>query len=147
MPVLSELITRCPVCGWKMVPWVQDSTFLQGEARKTAYRRYENFVRKNQDKKLLLLELGVGDMTPSVIKLPFWNMADKFPETFLVTVNLAKESSPEQLKGRSLAVCEDIYPSFCMNLRRICNEKNVDRGWRFPCSIFQRDLHSTSDSE
>ena len=69
---------------------------------------YENFVRKNQDKKLLLLELGVGDMTPSVIKLPFWNMTDKFPETFLVTVNLAKESSPEQLKGRSLAVCEDL---------------------------------------
>ena len=100
MPVPSELIPRCPVCGWKMVPWVQDSTFL--------YRRYENFVRKNQDKKLLLLELGVGDMTPSVIKLPFWNMADKFPETFLVTVNLAKESSPEQLKGRSLAVCEDL---------------------------------------
>ena len=63
---------------------------------------------KNQDKKPLLLELGVGDMTPSVIKLPFWNMADKFPETFLVTVNLAKESSPEQLKGRSLAVCEDL---------------------------------------
>ena len=51
MPVLSELIPRCPVCGWKMVPWVQDSTFLQGEAWKTAYRRYENFVRKNQDKK------------------------------------------------------------------------------------------------
>ena len=47
-------------------------------------------------------------MTPSVIKLPFWNMTDKFPETFLVTVNLAKESSPEQLKGRSLAVCEDL---------------------------------------
>ena len=108
MPVPSELIPRCPVCGWKMVPWVQDSTFLQGEAWKTAYRRYEKFVRKNQDKKLLLLELGVGDMTPSVIKLPFWNMADKFPETFLVTVNLAKESSPEQLTGRSLAVCEDL---------------------------------------
>ena len=82
MPVPSELIPRCPVCGWKMVPWVQDSTFLQGEAWKIAYRRYENFVRKNQDKKLLLLELGVGDMTPSVIKLPFWNMATNFQKHF-----------------------------------------------------------------
>lgn len=71
LEVPSERIPRCPVCGWKMVPWVQDNTFLQGEAWKTAYLGYENFVRKNQDKKLLLLELGVGDMTPSVIKLPF----------------------------------------------------------------------------
>lgn len=108
LKVPAEMIPRCPICGWKMVPWVQDNTFLKGNAWKTAYRRYEDFVRKNQDKKLLLLELGVGDMTPSVIKLPFWDMADKFSETFLVTVNLTKESSPEHLKGKSLAICEDL---------------------------------------
>ena len=38
LEVPSELIPRCPVCGWKMVPWVQDSTFLQGEAWKIAFR-------------------------------------------------------------------------------------------------------------
>ena len=108
LKVPAEMIPRCPICGWKMVPWVQDNTFLKGNAWKTAYRRYEDFVRENQNKKLLLLELGVGDMTLSVIKLPFWDMADKFSVTFLVTVNLTKESSPEHLKGKSLAICEDL---------------------------------------
>ena len=108
LEVPTEWIPRCPECGWKMVPWVQDNTFLQGEMWKSAYQRYENFVRKYQDKKLLLLELGVGDMTPSVIKLPFWDMTAKFPDTFLVTVNLAKTSAPEHLKGKSLTICEDL---------------------------------------
>ncbi|RHF74661.1 NAD-dependent protein deacetylase, SIR2 family, partial [Collinsella sp. AM24-1] len=30
--VLSEDIPRCPHCGWQLVPWVRDDTFLQGGA-------------------------------------------------------------------------------------------------------------------
>lgn len=108
LEVPAEWIPRCPECGWKMVPWVQDNTFLQGKMWQAACQRYENFVRKYQDKKLLLLELGVGDMTPSVIKLPFWDMTAKFPDAFLVMVNLAKTSAPEHLKGKSLTICEDL---------------------------------------
>lgn len=29
LEILTEKIPRCPECGWKMVPWVQDNTFLQ----------------------------------------------------------------------------------------------------------------------
>lgn len=108
LEVPAEWIPRCPECGWKMVPWVQDNTFLQGKAGQNAYQRYEDFVLKHQDKKMLLLELGVGDMTPSVIKLPFWDMTAKFSDTFLVTVNLAKTSTPEHLKGKSQTICEDL---------------------------------------
>ena len=92
-----------------MVPWVQDNTFLQGEYWKTAYQQYENFVDTYKNKKLLLLELGVGDMTPSVIKLPFWDMAYNFSDTFLVTVNLDAGSSPEHLNGKCLTINEDLF--------------------------------------
>ncbi len=108
LEVPSELIPRCPECGWKMVPWVQDDTFLRGAAWQAANRRYEEFLRKYRDKRLVLLELGVGDMTPSIIRLPFWDMTAKFPDAFLITVNLAKGSAPEQLKGRSLAIGADL---------------------------------------
>lgn len=47
-------------------------------------------------------------MTPSVIKLPFWDMTSKFSNTFLVTVNLAKSSSPEHLKGKCLTINGDL---------------------------------------
>ena len=108
LEVPADLIPRCPLCGWKMIPWVQDNTFLQGSEWQTGYRRYEAFVQKYHNKKLLLLELGVGDMTPSVIKLPFWDMTAKFPNTFLVTVNQAKSSTPEHLHGRCLTICDEL---------------------------------------
>ena len=30
--VRSEDVPRCPRCGWQLVPWVRDDTFLQGAA-------------------------------------------------------------------------------------------------------------------
>lgn len=58
-----------------MVPWVRDDTFLEGKDWREGVRRYENFLKKylmnGTDKNVVLLELGVGEMTPSIIKLPF----------------------------------------------------------------------------
>ena len=108
LEVPSERIPRCPVCGWKMVPWVQDNTFLQGEAWQTAYQRYEDFVRKYQGKKLLLLELGVGEMTPSIIKLPFWELTAKNENVFYACLNREASHSPEHLRGRSLYLQGDL---------------------------------------
>lgn len=32
--VRGENIPRRPCCGWQLVPWVRDDTFLQGAARR-----------------------------------------------------------------------------------------------------------------
>jgi len=108
LEVPAEWIPRCPECGWKMVPWVQDNTFLQGEAWQTAYQRYEDFVRKYQGKKLLLLELGVGEMTPSIIKLPFWELTAKNENVFYACLNREASHSPEHLRERSLYLQGDL---------------------------------------
>ena len=108
LEVPAEWIPRCPECGWKVVPWVQDNTFLQGEAWQTAYQRYEDFVRKYQSKKLLLLELGVGEMTPSIIKLPFWELTAKNENVFYACLNREASHSPEHLRGRSLYLQGDL---------------------------------------
>lgn len=108
LEVPAEWIPRCPECDWKMVPWVQDNTFLQGEAWQTAYQRYEDFVRKYQGKKLLLLELGVGEMTPSIIKLPFWELTAKNENVFYACLNREASHSPEHLRGRSLYLQGDL---------------------------------------
>ena len=47
-------------------------------------------------------------MTPNIIKLPFWDMTQKNENAFHANVNWAKESEPEQLKGRTLAVTGDL---------------------------------------
>lgn len=108
LQVPSELIPRCPKCGWKMVPWVQDDTFLHGSYWKKQEKEYHAFLEKYRDQKLVLLELGVGEMTPSVIKYPFWNMIEKHPDTTLIAVNQKSEKIPEFLKARCIDVQDDI---------------------------------------
>lgn len=107
LEVPAEWIPRCPECGWKMVPWVQDNTFLQGEAWQTAYQRYEDFVRKYQGKKLLLLELGVGEMTPVIIKFGFHRMTAENPKATYVCVNYGQAYAPNEILDRSIVINGD----------------------------------------
>lgn len=110
--VLADLIPRCPKCGRIMMPWVRDYEFLEGSHWKDSVERYQNFLREylenKENKTVLFLELGVGDMTPSIIQLPFWKMTASYKNTFYVSVNLKKTSAPEHLHGRTMAISDDI---------------------------------------
>lgn len=107
-----ELIPRCPKCGRIMMPWVRDYEFLEGSSWKDGVRSYQNFLKEHleesKDKTVLFLELGVGDMTPSIIKLPFWKMTTNYPNTFYISINQEKSSTPKHLQGKSMAIAEDI---------------------------------------
>lgn len=76
------------------MPWVRDDTFLQGAAWREGLGRYERFVRERGDGRVLLLELGVGEMTPGIITLPFWSMAAKLPNAYLLSVNISGGAAP-----------------------------------------------------
>lgn len=108
----NELIPRCQECGRIMVPWVRDDTFLEGEVWKSSVQRYQDFLRKyllkEPEKKVLLLELGVGEMTPSIIKLPFWEITAKNKNVFYACINQKPSSAPSHLKGKSLYIAQDI---------------------------------------
>lgn len=39
------------------------------------HNTYENFINSNIDKKLVLIELGVGFNTPGIIRFPFERLA------------------------------------------------------------------------
>lgn len=103
----SELIPRCPECGRKMVPWVRDDTFLEGAYWRDAYQRYVTFVNEYIDKKLTLLELGVGEMTPAVINLPFWEMVQKNENCVLINVTLDRTTPPLHIKDKNLNIQMD----------------------------------------
>lgn len=47
--------------------------FLQGSAWREGFERYERFVRERGDGRVLLPELGVGEMTPGIITLSLGN--------------------------------------------------------------------------
>lgn len=108
--VPDALIPRCPQCGWRMVPWVRDDTFLQGRDWQAAKERYEAFLRRYVlgGARVLLIELGVGDMTPSVIKFSFWQMAAKNANVHHVTINRRAERGPGRLANPGLYISGDI---------------------------------------
>ena len=108
--VRGEDVPRCPRCGWQLVPWVRDDTFLQGAAWREGLGRYERFVRERGDGRVLLLELGVGEMTPGIITLPFWSMAAKLPDAHLLSVNISGGSAPLQLGSKAETIRADLGP-------------------------------------
>ncbi|WP_462134775.1 SIR2 family NAD-dependent protein deacylase [Slackia piriformis] len=112
----SDLLPRCPHCGWLRAPWVRDHGFLEGDAWRDGKRRYERFVSDAlaSGGRVVFLELGVGGMTPSIIEIPFWEMTRTNSNAFYLRVNMGKASEPRQLEGRSLTVTGDIADVFDM---------------------------------
>ena len=81
--VPSGLIPYCPRCGKPMSMNLRaDQTFVEDEGWHQAAERYERFIQEHKKQKIVFLELGVGYNTPGIIKYPFWQMTNTFPEAF-----------------------------------------------------------------
>lgn len=65
-------------------------------------------MRERGSSRVLLLELGVGEMTPGIITLPFWSMTAKLPDSHLLSVNISGDSAPLQLGSKAEAVQADL---------------------------------------
>ena len=64
-----------------------DDTFVEDDHWHQQAARYQLFIEKACEKRLLLLEFGVGFNTPAIIRFPFERMAAQFPQTTLVRFN------------------------------------------------------------
>lgn len=106
--VPTELIPKCPKCGQHMEPWVRSFVFLEGNFYKKEMNKYYDFLMQNRDKKVLFLELGVGNMTPMFIKEPFWKMTYTWPDAYYISINPKDAMVPRELSEKGLSVNEDI---------------------------------------
>lgn len=122
----EEAVPRCPDCGRVIVPWVRDDTFLEGKFWRESLARYHRFLKHwligQQNKKVLLLELGVGEMTPSVIKLPFWELTARNENVFYACLNREASHTPEHLRGRSLYLQGNLAELLDMLRRKLSAE-------------------------
>ena len=109
MHIPSELVPRCPVCGAPMAMNLRiDNTFVEDAGWHQASNRYQDFVHRYRDKQLLLLELGVGNNTPAIIKYPFWRLAVQQPNITYATISLKNAVCPPQIDEQSICIQADI---------------------------------------
>ena len=85
-----------------------DDTFVEDSHWHQQAQRYSDFVRTASDRRLLLLEFGVGFNTPVIIRFPFEQMAAQFPDTTLVRFNRDNPESYIQDLPHFLSFAEDI---------------------------------------
>jgi hypothetical protein len=64
-----------------------DDTFVEDDNWHRQATAYSDYLEKAAKKKLVLLEFGVGFNTPSIIRLPFEQMAKEFGHATLVRFN------------------------------------------------------------
>lgn len=85
-----------------------DDTFVEDFHWHQQARRYTDFVHRASQDNLLLLEFGIGYNTPGIIRLPFEQMAQRFPYTTLVRFNRDNPEPYIEDMPRFTAFTEDI---------------------------------------
>ena len=108
----EEAVPRCPDCGRVLVPGYEMIPFWREPSGRivctATIDSCDTGLMDQSDKKVLLLELGVGEMTPSIIKLPFWELTAKNENVFYACLNREASHRPEHLRGRSLYLQGDL---------------------------------------
>lgn len=84
----SNLIPKCPICECNMeMNLRKDNYFVEDENWEISNKKYEEFINKNIDKKMVLLELGVGFNTPGIIRYPFEKLVMNNSNIKLIRIN------------------------------------------------------------
>lgn len=109
MKIPSELIPYCPKCGKPMTANLRcDDTFVQDEGWYTAQRQYADFIERHKGKRVLFLELGVGDNTPAIIKYPFWQLTKENKQAVYACINLGEAYAPAAVRQQAVCINDDI---------------------------------------
>ena len=107
LSIRDEDIPLCPACGSYLERNLRrDHHFVEAtHMRKQA--AYADFVNRCAKQKLLLLEIGVGFNTPSIIRWPFERIVAAFPHAALIRVNTENASVPNEITEKTIAFKED----------------------------------------
>lgn len=107
--VPSSLVPKCPVCGGNMTMHLRcDQYFVEDENWHKAAGHYRGFLEKLPQKKGILLELGVGFNTPTIIRFPFEKMVRENMNLSLIRLNRNEAVVPESLGDRAVGIGGDM---------------------------------------
>ena len=104
----TSLVPYCPRCGEKMdVNLRKDMYFVEDKNWNKLNSNYSSFLDENKNKKVVLLELGVGFNTPGIIRFPFEKFALNYDDIYLIRVNSKDSFSYFEDSNKIITVNED----------------------------------------
>lgn len=89
----------------------KDDYFVQDDSWYEAEERFSEFLSDAIDKKLVLLELGVGFNTPTIIRYPFEKLVREHDNISLIRLNLDQAIVPESFENRAVGINADMAES------------------------------------
>ena len=109
MEIPTELIPKCPEDGSDMTMNLRsDDSFVEDEGWHRASAAYAEFLKKQEGRHVLFLELGVGSNTPVIIKYPFWQMTFDNPNAAYACVNYGEAYCPKAIEDQAICLDGDI---------------------------------------
>ncbi|MGL5260248.1 MAG: Sir2 family NAD-dependent protein deacetylase [Lachnospiraceae bacterium] len=107
--VPTYMIPKCPRCGGEMrVNLRSDSHFVEDDKWNKAEQNFSDFLNNNIKKKMVLLELGVGFNTPTIIRLPFEHLMRTHKNIHMIRINLEEAIVPRSFGERIVGIDADI---------------------------------------
>lgn len=108
----SYMVPKCPVCGGPMTMNLRcDRYFVEDDAWHAAEKRFGDFLQACLSKKTVLLELGIGFNTPTIIRFPFEKLAREKKNMTLIRLNMDEAVVPESLGSRAIGINADMAQS------------------------------------
>lgn len=121
LTIPPALVPRCPECGGKMEMHLRvDQYFIEDKAWHRAARRYAEFLRAYGKGSIVLLEMGVGFNTPTIIRFPFEEITQANPHALLVRMNNEPAEPRLPIQSRTVNIDAPIpdVMDFCLRKRR-----------------------------
>ena len=108
----TELVPKCPVCGREMTMNLRaDDHFVEDENWHAAEDRFSRFLSACMDGNTVLLELGVGFNTPTIIRFPFEKLTREHGNIRLIRLSRSKAMVPASLGERAVGINADMAQS------------------------------------
>jgi len=126
--VREEDIPHCPNCGDYLERNLRRDNHFVEEPYMEKQGDYADFVNQSTGGKLVLLELGVGFNTPSVIRWPFERITAQHPHATLIRINLDDARVPGKIAAKSMGFQEDIA-----QVMQTLVDRNPDIRTYLPC--------------
>lgn len=105
----SDIVPHCPVCGGPMAMHLRcDQYFIEDENWHEAANRYGLYLENVLGRKTVLIELGVGFNTPTIIRYPFEKMMRAYDNLQMIRLNMDEAVVSESLGNRMIGIGGDM---------------------------------------